>query len=306
MTGNRQTAKFLRRRFAEVGLRPDSRHGQNFLVDLNLLDLLVDAGDLAKEDFVLEVGTGTGALTSRLSDEAGFVLSIEIDEYLHQMASEELYGRDNVLLMKRDVLKNKNCIHTSVTDQIALEMQRPGIENFKVIANLPYNIATPLISNLLFETPMPSRICVTIQKELAERIVAAPRSKDYGALSVWIQSLGEAEIVRFLPPTAFWPQPKVHSGIVAIVPDETKRSAIPDLRDFHQLVRALFLHRRKFLRSNLISALKRRLDKPQVDQIMAERNLGPKSRSEELSVDEFFGLHLAVRRALEKSGDPSG
>lgn len=300
MSAQRQTVSFLKRRFAEVGLRPDRRHGQNFLIDLNLLDILIDAGELTKEDLVLEVGTGTGALTARLAEEAGFVLSVEIDGHLHQMASEELFGRTNVELLKQDVLKNKNRIDATVLDRLTQRLAEPGISSFKLVANLPYNIATPLISNLLKIETVPDRMVVTIQKELADRIVAKPHTKDYGALSVWVQSLGHAEIIRILPPTVFWPRPKVHSAIMVIVPDEAKRRQIPEFGEFNTLVRALFLHRRKFLRSNLISALKGRLGKTEVDQIMQRRELGPESRSEQLSVEDFRLLYLCVREALGK------
>lgn len=298
MSVQRQTVSFLKQRFADVGLRPDSRHGQNFLIDLNLLDILVAAGQLAKQDFVLEVGTGTGALTARIADEAGFVLSVEIDEHLHQMASEELFGRTNVELLKQDVLKNKNRLEANVLDRISQGLAQPGISRFKLVANLPYNIATPLISNLLKTDTVPDRMAVTIQKELAERIVAGPNTKDYGALSVWVQSLGHAEILRVLPPTVFWPRPKVHSAIIVVVPDPAKRKQIPDIQEFNTLVRALFLHRRKFLRSNLLSALKGRLGKPEVDEIMERRGLGPDSRSEQLSVEEFRLLYLCIRKML--------
>ena len=301
MSVQRQTVSFLKQRFADVGLRPDSRHGQNFLIDLNLLDILVAAGQLAKQDFVLEVGTGTGALTARIADEAGFVLSVEIDEHLHQMASEELFGRTNVELLKQDVLKNKNRLEANVLDRISQGLAQPGISSFKFVANLPYNIATPLISNLLKTDTVPDRMAVTIQKELADRIVAGPNTKDYGALSVWVQSLGHAEILRVLPPTVFWPRPKVHSAIIVVVPDPAKRKQIPEIQEFNTLVRALFLHRRKFLRSNLLSALKGRLGKPEVDKIMARRGLGPDSRSEQLSVEEFRLLYLCIREMLVSS-----
>jgi 16S rRNA (adenine1518-N6/adenine1519-N6)-dimethyltransferase len=144
----------------------------------------------------------------------------------------------------------------------------------------------------------PVSMTVTIQKELADRITAAPSTKDYSALSIWVQSLCRAEIIRIMPPSVFWPRPKVTSAIIQIVPDPQKRARIPDLEFFHQHVRAMFFHRRKFLRSVILSAYKGKLDKPAVDDIMAEQNLGPTSRAEELDVDRTLALAEAVRQRL--------
>lgn len=296
--GNRQTISFLRRRFEDAGLQPDSRHGQNFLIDLNLLGLLVDAASLQSDDLVLEVGTGTGALTAMLAERAGYVITVEIDERLHQLASEELQGRANVELLHQDVLRNKNSIHANVLQRIAEVMSELGLAHLKLVANLPYNIATPLVSNLLSTPIVPQRMVVTIQKELADRMVARPGTKDYGALSVWIQSLCDAEILRVLPPSVFWPRPKVDSAFISIRPRPEKRERIPDLPGYHTFVRSLFLHRRKFLRSNLISALKPELEKSDVDQIMNARGLTETSRSEQLDTEQFLQLYRCVRERL--------
>jgi 16S rRNA (adenine1518-N6/adenine1519-N6)-dimethyltransferase len=173
---------------------------------------------------------------------------------------------------------------------------------------LPYNIATPVLSNLLSVEPWPVLMAATIQKELADRIVARPRSKDYSALSIWIQSQCDVELVRVMPPEAFWPRPKVHSAIVQIRPDPNKRAQLPDPEFFHDFVRAMFFHRRKFLRANLVSAFKDRLAKEEADDAMAELELHGESRSEELDVPTMIQLSEAVRRRLvDKEGDhPQG
>jgi 16S rRNA (adenine1518-N6/adenine1519-N6)-dimethyltransferase len=143
---------------------------------------------------------------------------------------------------------------------------------------------------------------VTIQKELADRIVAEPKTKDYGALSVWVQSLGSAEIVRIMPPTVFWPRPKVYSAIIRIEPNDELRAGIPDLPTYHQFVREMFFHRRKFLRSVMISAFKNRLNKPQIDAVMARMELGPDARTEQLSVARLQELYACVREELQTAG----
>lgn len=294
---NRQTISYLTQRFRERGFEPDSRHGQNFLVDLNLVELLCESAQLTDRDVVLEVGTGMGSLTVMMAREAAEVITVEIDEHLYLMAQEELAEFDNVTMLKQDALKNKNRISAGVLETIAEKMAVDPKRKFKLVANLPYNIATPLISNLLLCEHVPMSMTVTIQKELADRIVARPRSKDYSALSVWVQSLSDSRIVRVLPPGVFWPRPKVHSAIIQIVTSPKKRNRIRDLTAYHQFVRAIFLHRRKFLRSCILSAYKKILDKPTVDQVMESLELGPTCRAEELTVEQMIQLHEALEDA---------
>ncbi len=302
MTNHRQTTSFLRRRFDEVGIRPDTRLGQNFLIDLNLVDLLVDSAALSERDVVLEVGTGTGSLTALMAQQAGHIVSVEMDRQLHQLAAEELIDAENVTLLHQDVLRNKNNIQANVIETVQTWLANTNSGRFKLVANLPYSIATPLISNLLLTPIVPSLMVVTIQKELADRIVGQPRTKDYGALSVWVQSLGTAEIIRIMPPTVFWPRPKVHSAIIRIEPNDKLRAGIPDLPMFHQFVREMFFHRRKFLRSVMISAFKNRLEKPHVDAVMARMDLGPDARTEQLSVAGLQELYACVRTELRSAG----
>jgi len=303
MTSPRQTLSFLRNRFHEAGIRPDTRHGQNFLFDLNLIDLLADSAELTRQDVVLEVGTGTGSLTTRMAALAGHVVTVEIDPQLLSLASEAFVEFDNITVLHQDVLRNKNNIQANVLETLQEKMSVIPGGRFKLAANLPYNIATPVISNLLAWELVPALLAVTIQKELADRILARPSTKDYGALSVWVQSLADPEIIRILPPDVFWPKPKVHSAILRIRTCEEKRKQIPDVDFFHQFVRALFFHRRKFLRSVLRSAFKTELQKQEVDQVLAELDISGEVRAEQLEVGDIqrmctaFGSYLA-RRSL--------
>ena len=180
---------------------------------------------------------------------------------------------------------------TAVRDRLA---SIPG-SHFKLVSNLPYNVATPIISNLLTVDPFPERMVVTIQKELAQRIVAEPGCKDYSALTIWMQSLCDCEILRVLPPSVFWPSPKVDSAIIRVTPNPTKRSRIVDLEYYHSRLRALFFHRRKFLRSQLFTATQDDLSKPQIDEILQKLGLAPNLRAEQLNVEQIIELLEATR-----------
>ncbi len=300
----RQTVSFLMRRFQEAGIRPDTRHGQNFLIDLNLVELLVDTAELDETDVVLEVGTGTGSLTQLLARRAGAVVSVELSAELHQLAREELVHVRNVTLLQGDALHNKNRLDAGLLEVVAAHVAGPPPRRLKLVANLPYNIATPIISNLLSTAVRPQLMAVTIQKELADRIAARPATKDYSALSVWVQCQCRTEIVRVLPPTVFWPRPKVHSAILKIVPEPDRRARIPDPEQFHVFVRTLFLHRRKFLRSGLVHAYKQHLAKSTIDDLLTALDLPAQVRAEELDVDRLLQLYGALRAALEQAARP--
>jgi 16S rRNA (adenine1518-N6/adenine1519-N6)-dimethyltransferase len=211
------------------------------------------------------------------------------------LASEELFDCPNVTLLHQDALKNKNALHPTVIDAVRARLAEAPGRRFKLAANLPYNIATPVISNLLAGDLPPRSMTVTIQKELADRLIAQPSTPDYGALSVWIQCQCRVDIARVMPPSVFWPRPKVHSAIVHLELDADRRAAIGDLAFFHQFVRAVFQHRRKLLRGVLHGAFGHYLDKPHVDELMASLDLPGTARAEELSVDTLLRLAEAVR-----------
>lgn len=293
----RQTLSYLQRCFKQARIQPQTKFGQNFLIDLNLLTMIADSAQLSRRDVVLEVGTGMGSLTTIMSERAGHVVTVEIDKYLAPLAEAEFAPLENVTLLQQDALKNKHQLHPLVIETLREKMSSISGARLKLVANLPYNVATPIISNMLSVEPWPARMVVTIQRELAERICAKPSTKDYSALTVWIQSQCRCDIVRIMPPSVFWPRPKVDSAILDIQPEKVRRDRIPNREHFHDLVRKIFIHRRKFLRSALFSAVKDKLDKPQVDEILDRMELTANARAEQLNPQQLIELCEQVRAA---------
>jgi len=291
----RQTLSFISKSLERAGLHPKTKYGQNFLVDLNLLDILVKGADIQKTDVILEVGTGMGSLSKLMSPLAGAIVTVEIDRDLQALAAKELRGASNITMLTCDALRNKNNMRDEVLVAVREKLASIPGSAFKLVSNLPYNVATPIISNLLTVDPFPERMVVTIQKELAQRIVAEPSCKDYSALTIWMQSLCDCEILRILPPSVFWPSPKVDSAIIRVTPNPVKRSRIADLTYYHTHLRALFFHRRKFLRSQLFTATQDDLSKPQIDEILEKLELAHNLRAEQLSVEQIIQLLEATR-----------
>ena len=300
-SSNNQTRTYLMERFETLGIHPRGKLGQNFLIDLNLLHLLHESADLDKNDVVLEVGTGTGSLTGAMSQEAGCVVTVEVDSVMHEMAKQEHWDKDNIRFLFADILENKNRLNRHVLEIVREELARSPERRFKLCANLPYQIATPLMSNLLLTDIPPYSMTVTIQKEVGDRIVARPGTKDYGALAVWMQAQCDCRILLIMPPSVFWPRPKVDSAIVQVIYNQQKRKKIPNLQYFHEFVRALFFHRRKFIRSVLCSAFKNKLEKEAIDSVLAELNLKGEIRAETLSVKTILALSEKFRKLLPES-----
>lgn len=285
-----QTLSFLLKRFEEAGIQPRHKLGQNFLMDMNLQKLLVRRAEIKETDIILEVGTGSGGVTVQMAPLAGRVITVELDPQLFILAQEELQACENVIMLRADILKNKNNLNPEVMAEIErARAEMPG-SDLKLVANLPYNVATPIMSNLLGLDEPPVSMTVTIQKEVGDRMVARPGTKDYGAMSIWFQCQSEVEIVRIMPPGVFFPPPKVHSAIIHVDYVPEKRAEVGDLHRFHEFIRAMFFHRRKFLRSELLSAFKGKLEKPDVDAVLTELGLSGEMRAEELEVEQMIRL----------------
>lgn len=267
------------RLLAAHGIRLKSKWGQNFLVDENILKKIVAAADLSREDTVLEVGAGIGALTRELAGRAGKVVTLEIDPRLIDVLAETLAGFDNVDVINMDAM---------VADYSCFK-------NAKLVANLPYNVATPLIFRWLKEYDGAfSLLVMMLQKEVAERIVALPGTPQYGSLSVVCQFMAETELLFTVPRNVFFPRPEVSSAVVRLrvrrVTEEVDRPL------FFQLVDVVFQQRRKMLSSTLSQWLK--MEKDELQAAAGEAGLDLRRRGETLSVTEFANLAKVIYNKL--------
>ena len=278
----RQTQSHLRQLLSRYGINPRNNLGQNYLIDLNILDFIVDSAHLTDNDVVLEVGTGTGGMTAFMTAQAGHVISVELDKNMHRMASEQIGHIENLTLLQADALKNKNNFSPQVLELIEEQLAISPKRRLKLVANLPYAIATPVVSNLV-ATDLPwERMVVTIQLELGLRMQAKPGKSTYGALSVWLQSQTFVKLLKKLPPSVFWPRPKVNSAVMQLVPNPQGKKQIADRPFFQDFLRRLFHQRRKLMRSVLVGMYRKQLPKSEIDQILQQMELEPNTRAEQL------------------------
>ena len=292
----RQTQSYLKSLFEQYGLSPQRRLGQNFLIDLNIHDLIVNAAEVKSSDVILEVGSGTGALTSLMAIRCATVIAVDVDPTMAKLTAKAVAGLPNVRVLNLDALKNKNTLNPGLLDNVRAGLAVDPFKKLKLVANLPYHVATPVITNLLVHPELcPAIMVVTIQRELADRMCAEAANSAYGSLSILVQALADVTIVRTLPPEVFWPRPKVDSAIVAIEPSPAKRAAVGDVAWFHEFVRTVFLHRRKYLRHVLAGIWRDRWTKMEVDVWLESHGLSGQIRAETLAVDEFLTMARALR-----------
>ncbi len=289
-----QTKSTIRSLLSQAGLRPNKRFGQNFLIDGNLMRKLVEAAGLSSDDIVLEVGAGTGSLTEELSDAAGAVVTVEIDDRLIGIVRSRLAGRDNVALLHRDALAGKHALAGDVLDEMTAARDRLG-GRMLLVANLPYQVASPLIVDLLIGPLELARLCFTVQKEVGQRLTAGPGGREYGPISVITQALARIDKIAAVPPQAFWPAPSVDSVMLRVDPLPRVDLEAGDPAALAALVRTAFAHRRKTLSYNLA----REMGKDEAARAAAAADVDATLRPERLSVAEYIRL---ARYVGEKGG----
>jgi 16S rRNA (adenine1518-N6/adenine1519-N6)-dimethyltransferase len=267
------------------------KYGQNFLIDTRILEEIIAAAQISKEDFVLEIGPGIGTMTQYLCEAAREVAAVEIDTNLIPILADTLQDYDNVTVINEDILK---------VDINRLAQEHNGGKPIKVVANLPYYITTPIIMGL-FESHVPiDSITIMVQKEVADRMQVGPGTKDYGALSLAVQYYAKPEIVVNVPPSCFMPQPKVGSAVIRLTRHEQPPVDVEDEKLMFRLIRASFNQRRKTLANGLNNFPQINLSKEQIQECILALGVPVTVRGEALTLAQFAQLSNLMKHANEK------
>ena len=262
------------------------KFGQNFLIDTHVLEKIIDAAGVTKDDLVLEIGPGIGTMTQYLCENARQVVAVEIDKNLIPILEDTLSAYDNVEVIQNDILK---------VDINKIAQEKNGGRPIKVVANLPYYITTPIIMGL-FESHVPiENITVMVQKEVADRMQVGPGTKDYGALSLAVQFYAEPYIVANVPPNCFMPRPNVGSAVIRLTRHQNPPVEVKDEALMFRLIRASFNQRRKTLVNGLTNSPELTLTKDEILEALEKMGQKPTVRGEAFGLEEFAELanHLA-------------
>ena len=266
------------------------KFGQNFLIDEHVLDKIIRAAEITKDDYVLEIGPGIGTMTQYLACAAREVTAVEIDRALIPILEDTLKEYDNVSIINEDVLK---------VDIAALAKEKNGGRPIKVVANLPYYITTPIIMGL-FESHVPlESITVMVQKEVADRMQVGPGTKDYGALSLAVQYYAKPYIVANVPPNCFMPRPAVGSAVIRLTRHQKPPVEVMDEKLMFRLIRASFNQRRKTLANGLKNSGELNLSKEVITAAIEKLGKGSSVRGEALDLEEFARLTNIIKEEME-------
>ncbi|WP_156988806.1 16S rRNA (adenine(1518)-N(6)/adenine(1519)-N(6))-dimethyltransferase RsmA [Bacillus sp. A134] len=267
--------------------------GQNFLIDVNVLENIIHQAGITKETGAIEIGPGMGALTEQLAIHADRVVAFEIDQRLLPILEETLADYDNVEVILEDILK-------ADVDEVIRTHFEEG-HDIHVVANLPYYITTPILMKLVRDRLQVTSLTVMIQKEVADRMAAVPNTKSYGSLSIAVQYYTEAKVVLNVPKQVFMPQPNVDSSVLKLVMRKEPPVQVDNEDFFFELIQASFAQRRKTLRNNLNRFLQEKLEKHQVEALLEEASIDGGRRGETLTIEEFADLANIVYKEIQKS-----
>jgi len=310
-----QTKRQIQELLSSAGVTPNRRLGQHFLVDLNLMRLLANSAGVRPSDIALEIGTGTGSLTESLAERAGQVVGVELDPILAGIVRSRLSDVANVQVLNTDALSGKGALNPTVVEAITHAQKRlweagppgpmaqpipaaadPG--RLVLVSNLPYDVASPVMINLVKGPVTAEAMSVTVQKEVADRMTAAPGGRHYGALSIFLSAAGRVEAIRILKPTVFWPPPQVDSAIVRYVRDEAKCRRIAHWGFFGNVVSLFIGHRRKMLRACIRHAGPEFGGRDVWLRIFEQHGIDPTRRPEELSAEQYVAMANSLSEYL--------
>lgn len=280
MNFNLSSSKITAEIIKKYGFKMTKSLGQNFLINENILDKIIESANISSDDVVLEIGTGIGTLTQRLCENAKKVIAVEIDKNLIPILNETLSDYDNITIINKDILKtdiNEELKNLSVNQKI------------KVVANLPYYITTPIIMKVLEDKVNVDCMVLMLQKEVADRMNATPSTKDYGSLSIAVQYYCDTDIVCKVPKSSFIPEPNVDSLVLKLVVNEKRKVEINDEELFFKIVRGSFSKRRKTI-LNSLSNYEDLGDKDKIQKLLEISEIDAKRRGETLSIYEFANL----------------
>jgi 16S rRNA (adenine1518-N6/adenine1519-N6)-dimethyltransferase len=272
----------LRKELKEYGLVPKKGWGQHFLIDQNIQNKIIQTAKVRKEDVVLEIGPGLGEMTIGLSKKVKRVIAIEIDPHLVEILGKKMMNYSNVEVVRGDILK--------VVFENLLSQEKDPV---KVVANLPYQISTPLLFRFIESKDIFSSLTLMLQREVAERLVASPGSKEYGPLSIFVQLYSNLSLSFFIKSSAFFPPPKVESAVIHVVWKGKPMAELKDEEWFKKVVKGCFGYRRKTLTNALRHS---HLSLPQdIEQRAKSIGVDPQRRPETLSIQEFVSLADALK-----------
>ncbi len=268
----------------KYGLTAKKKFGQNFLIDDNILDEISTSACINDDELIIEIGPGLGNLTSYLLKKSRYVLLVEIDNNMIEILNDRFKENTNYSLINEDILKvDLDEKISKIEEELSFSFKK-----VKVVANLPYYITTPILFKLLQDSKRVDEIVVMVQKEVADRMVASPKSKDYGILSVMIKYLADAKIIIKVPKEAFIPSPNVTSSVIKLV--KNKKYECDDEEKLFELIHHAFAQRRKKMINSLESSKFLNLDKEKIKDAFNKANLNENVRAEELSIEEFILL----------------
>ncbi len=268
------------------------KFGQNFLIDTHVLERIIEAAGITRDDFVLEIGPGIGTMTQYLCENAREVVAVEIDKNLIPILGDTLQEYDNVTVINEDILK---------LDINRLAEEKNGGKPIKVVANLPYYITTPIIMGL-FESHVPiDSITIMVQKEVADRMQVGPGTKDYGALSLAVQYYAKPEIIANVPPNCFMPRPNVGSAVIRLTRHQEVPVQVDDEKLMFKIIRASFNQRRKTLANGLNNSPEIHLPKEIIQESIEELGVPVTIRGEALTLDQFAEFSNIIGKKINKN-----